>query len=195
MPTSSFTPHQAIELLVEGNRRYTAGKAQHPHQSIERCAETLSGQRPFAILLSCADSRVPPEIIFDQGIGDLFIIRNAGGILDEVVLGSIEYGIERLDIPLVMVLGHTKCGAVTAAVKASEAPGHIDRIVKTILPAIESSKSLPGDPVLNAVIANVALSTEQLKNSQPFLAERVKLGKIQIVGAVYHLDSGEVKLL
>lgn len=195
MHTSSISSDQALQMLIEGNRRYTNGKAEHPHQSGERRAEVLAGQHPFVILLSCSDSRVPPEVFFDQGIGDLFIIRNAGNIVDDVVLGSIEYAAEHLGVPLVMVLGHTKCGAVTATVQGGEVPGHIGSIVETIKPAVAASKGQPGDAVLNATLANVRLMVDQIKHSHPILAEMVQHGKLNVVGAVYHLDSGAVEVL
>jgi carbonic anhydrase len=195
MHTSSISPDQALEMLIEGNHRYTSGNAQHPHQDATRREDVLAGQHPFTMLLSCADSRVPPEVFFDQGIGDLFIIRNAGNILDDVVIGSIEYGAEHLGIPLIVVLGHTKCGAVTATVQGGEAPGHIGAIVKTIMPAVEATRDMAGDAVLNATIENVRMTVEALKTCEPFLAHMVKDGKLKVVGGLYHLDSGAVELL
>lgn len=194
MHASSVTPDQALQMLIDGNRRYITGKAEHPHQSEERRAEVLAGQHPFVTLLSCSDSRVPPEVFFDQGIGDLFIIRNAGNIVDDVVLGSIEYAAEHLGVPLIMVLGHTKCGAVTATVQGGEVPGHIGSIVKTIQPAVAASKDEPGDAVLNAIRANVRLMVEQIKNCEPILAELRHHGKIMVVGGLYNLDSGQVEV-
>jgi carbonic anhydrase len=195
MHASSVTPNQALEMLVAGNQRYVAGKAEHPHQSAERRAEVLAGQHPFATVLSCADSRVPPEVFFDQGIGDLFIIRNAGNLADDVVLGSIEYGAEHLGVPLVMVLAHTKCGAVTATVQGGEAPGHIGSIVEAIMPAVEATKGQPGDAVLNATLASMRLTIDKIKTCEPILAEMVKHGKMMVVGGLYHLDTGVVEVL
>lgn len=195
MHSSSVTSDQALQMLIEGNRRYTAGKAEHPNQSGERRTEVLAGQHPFAIVLSCSDSRVPPEVFFDQGIGDLFIIRNAGNIVDDVVLGSIEYAAEHLGVPLVMVLGHSKCGAVTATVQGGEAPGHIGSIVETIQPAVDASKGQHGDAVLNATLANVRLTVDRIKKCEPILAELEQHGKLMVVGAFYHLDTGAVEVL
>lgn len=195
MHTPSVSAEQALHLLVEGNQRYTANQAAHPHQSAERRAETLGGQHPFAIILSCADSRVPPEVFLDQGIGDLFIIRNAGNIVDEVVLGSMEYAVEHLGVPLIVVLGHTKCGAVTATVQGGEAPGHIGSIVATIQPAVEASKGAAGDAVLNATLANVRLMVEKVQQCEPILAEAVHHQHVKVVGALYHLDTGAFELL
>ncbi len=195
MHTSTVTAEQAKQMLIEGNRRYTGGAANHPHQSAERRAEVAGGQHPFAVLLSCADSRVPPEVFFDQGIGDLFVIRNAGNIVDDVVLGSMEYAVEHLGTPLIVVLGHTRCGAVTATVQGGEAPGHIGSIVETIQPAVEASKGAQGDAVLNVTLANVKLTVETIRNSQPILAHAVEHNGLAVVGALYHLESGEVEFL
>ncbi len=195
MHASSVTADQALQMLIEGNRRYTTGKAEHPHQSGERRIEVLAGQHPFVTILSCSDSRVPPEVFFDQGIGDLFIIRNAGNIVDDVVLGSIEYAAEHLGVPLVVVLGHTKCGAVTATVQGGETPGHIGSIVKTIQPAVTASKDESGDAVLNAIRANVRLTVDQIRKSEPILVEMGQHGKLLVVGAIYHLETGDVEVL
>jgi carbonic anhydrase len=190
-----ITADEALKILIEGNRRYSDGKAEHPHQSSQRRSEVLSVPHPVAALLSCADSRVPPEICFDQGIGDLFVIRTAGNIVDDLVLGSIEFGVKVFDIPLVVVLGHTRCGAVMAAVDGSETPGHVGKIVAAIRPAIELSKDLPGDAVFNATVANVRQMVDQIITSQPVLAQMVHSGQLKVVGGIYHLDSGLVDLL
>ena len=195
MSTSRFTPDQALQMLVTGNRRYISGLAQHPNQSAERRLEMVSGQHPFAIVLGCADSRVPPEVFCDQGLGDLFVIRNAGNVVDEVVFGSLEYGVEHLGVPLVMVLGHTQCGAVTAAVQGGHAPGHLGSVVDRIRPAVAASIGQAGDVVLNAVRANVRLAVEAIKACEPLLAHAVKLEHLKVVGSLYHLDTGELELV
>lgn len=195
MKSSNVTSDQAVQMLIEGNRRYTSGNLSHPHQSASRRAEVLGGQNPFAIVLSCADSRVPVEVLFDQGIGDLFVIRNAGNILDDVVLGSMEYAVEHLGTPLVVVLGHTFCGAVTAAVQGGEVPGHIGSIVEIIQPAVDEAKKANGDTVMNAILANVRLVVTALKNNEPILAEAVKHNHVQVVGCIYDLETGEAKFL
>lgn len=145
--------------------------------------------------MSCSDSRVPPEIIFDQGLGDLFVIRLAGNILDDAALGSLEYAVEHLGVKYIMVLGHERCGAVDAAVKGGEIPGHIGSLVEAIQPAVEKVKNLPGDLLDNAVRANVTLVVQQLKSSGPIIEELVKKGALTIAGARYDLDDGEVKIL
>jgi carbonic anhydrase len=187
---------QALQQLMEGNKRYVAGHlVVHPHQTRERRVELTSGQHPFAIILSCSDSRVPPEIIFDQGLGDLFVIRVAGNVIDNVILGSIEYAVEHLEVAFLMVLGHEHCGAVTAAVKGGEAHGHIHRVVEAIQPAVAQALHLQGDLVENAIKTHVVLLVEHLKTSPPILSNLVQEGKLTIVGAYYHLESGLVAAL
>lgn len=194
MPDETIlSPSQARAQLAEGNRRFATGNARHPHQSARRRAEVVDEQHPFAVILSCADSREPPEIIFDQGIGDLFVIRNAGAIVDDVVLGSIEFAVQKLGPRLVLVVGHTTCGAVTAALQGEAAPGHLGSITAAIRPAVEASRAATGDPLLNAVKENVRRTVEQIRRSEPVLAAAVRTGRLEVSGALYHLDRGEVE--
>lgn len=198
--TSGITAEQAVQKLLDGNARFVSGNVEHPNQSAERRAEVVSGQHPFAIVVGCSDSRVPPEIIFDQGIGDIFVVRTAGQVMDDAALGSIEYGAEHLGIPLVVVLGHDSCGAVKATVEGGEAPGHIASLVEAIQPAVdEAAKGMSEtneEELLNASIdINVKNIVEQLETSEPILSELVEEGELTIVGARYHLDSGEVEIL
>lgn len=185
----------AQKKLMEGNKRFVEGKMAHPDQAAVRRNELAKSQRPFAVIVSCSDSRVPPEVLFDQGLGDLFIIRLAGNILNDAAIGSIEYAVEHLGTRYVMVLGHERCGAVEATVKGGEAPGHIGSLVKAIQPAVEKAKSQQGDLVENSVRANVAMVVQQLKTSAPILDESVKKGSLTIVGARYDLDDGAVAIL
>lgn len=195
-PSSQISADAAHRRLVDGNVRYAAGKPLRLDHSARR-EVTAKGQNPFAIVLGCSDSRVPPEVVFDQGLGDLFIVRVAGNIADDVALGSMEYAVDHFATPLIVVLGHEKCGAVSATVdvvKSGAMPGpHISSLVTAIEPAVEASKGLPGDPVENAIHANVLRVVEELKTSQPVLAAAVTAGKLQIVGAEYHLASGKVR--
>ncbi len=193
-PTTPISPQQALKLLREGNQRYIDHQLSHPHIDQKRLSELANQQTPFAIILSCADSRVPPEVVFDQGLGDLFVIRVAGNILDDAVLGSIEYGAVNLNVPLVMVLGHERCGAVAATVAGREVPNHISSLVKAIQPALERVKGQPGDLLDNAVRANVQLVAEQMSESEP-LAGLVKSQKLMIVGGRYDLDTGTVEII
>jgi len=185
----------ARQKLLDGNRRYVEAKRSHPNQTAERRTEVAKGQHPFAAIVSCSDSRVPPEVVFDQGLGDLFVIRLAGNILDDAALGSLEYAVEHLGVKYILVLGHERCGAVDATVKGGEAPGHIGSVVKAIQPAVSKVKGEPGDLLDNAVRVNVVMVVEQLKSSGPILAEHVKKGNLAIEGGRYDLYDGVVALL
>jgi carbonic anhydrase len=190
---------EALQKLMNANKLYVAGKSRHPHQTLERRVEVAKGQNPFAVILGCSDSRVPPEILFDQGLGDLFIIRVAGNVVDNAVQGSIEYAVEELGAPLIMVLGHEKCGAVKAAVdvveKGGQLPGKIETIVNTIKPAVERVKGKPGNLLENAINANVLMVVDKLKASEPVIAKFVEESKLKVVGAHYELNSGAVKIV
>ncbi|MSU61062.1 MAG: carbonic anhydrase [Pedosphaera sp.] len=192
---AALTADQALQRLLEGNARYVAGKATHPDQTAERRAELAQGQFPFAIVLTCADSRVAPELFLDQGLGDLFVIRNAGNILDDHVIGSMEYAVEHLHVPLVLVVGHEKCGAVSAAVAGGEAPGHIRSIVEAIKPAVEQAKNLPGDKVDNVVRANAQRAAGILTHVEPILKEAIHNTKLMVVAARYDLATGRLEIL
>ena len=146
-------------------------------------------------MLTCSDSRVAPELFFDQGLGDLFVIRNAGNVLDDHVIGSMEYAVEHLHAPLIIVVGHEKCGAVSATVSGAEAPGHIRSVVESIAPAFEKSKSQPGDKVDNAVRANAQQTADILKQAEPILKESQSAGHLSIVAARYDLGTGRVEIL
>ncbi len=179
--------------LMAGNRRYVAGQPTHPDQTPARRGELAAGQRPFAAILGCADSRVSPEILFDQGLGHLFVVRVAGNIVDNAVLGSLEYAVAHLGVRLIVVLGHTDCGAVQAAVEGSAHEGAIARVVEAILPAVKLARSQPGPPVDNAVRANVVRTVERLRSAEPVLAAAVNQGRLQIRGAIYDLATGVVQ--
>ena len=189
---------EALQRLLEGNQRYVTNKSTDLNESQNRRTELASGQSPFAIVFSCVDSRVPPELIFDRGLGDLLVIRTAGQVLDSAVLGSLQYGVAELKIPLLVVLGHEKCGAVKATVEAVEnnatAEAEINWLVDGIRPAVEAAKGQSGDLLDNAVKANVSLTVEHLKESS-ILLEAVEKGELQIVGARYDLDTGLVEVI
>lgn len=193
--TSNITPDAALKKLMDGNRRYIQQKRTFPDQSRSRILELAKGQHPFAIVLGCSDSRVAPEILFDQGLGDLFEIRVAGNVLDNVVIGSIEYAAAELGVPLLVVLGHERCGAVKAALDGKPVPGHIGSLVAAIKPAVYATKGQPGDAWDNAVRANVKMSVNKLKALSPILAKAVKAGTLKVVGARYDIDSGEVEVI
>jgi len=185
----------AIIKLKEGNERFIKGKTLHPNQDFKRIKEVASGQKPFAVIVGCSDSRVPNEIIFDQGIGDLFIIRTAGQVSSYASWGSVEFGNAVLGAKLIVVLGHTSCGAVSAACKIPDVPGHIVSLINAIKPAAEMAKKIPGDLVENAVKINVAMEVKQLQSLEPVLTKAIKNGSAKIVGAVYNLATGQVEFL
>lgn len=195
---ASVAPADALKMLRDGNARFTSEKLTRPNQTAARRTEVAKGQYPFAVVLTCSDSRVPPEMIFDTGLGDLFVVRVAGNTADDTAIGSIEYAVEHLGATLVVVLGHDKCGAVKAAIDVTEAditaPGHLPAVVGPIVPAVKQTKDQPGDKLENGVRANVANVVEQLKMSHPVLAERVASGKLQIIGGRYDLSSGVAEL-
>ncbi|WP_315787458.1 carbonic anhydrase [Fischerella sp. JS2] len=190
----SLSPDAALQKLLEGNQRFVQHQPQYPDQSQTRLQEVAQAQHPFATILSCADSRVPAEIIFDQGIGDIFDVRIAGNIATPEAIGSIEYAVALLNTPLLMVLGHERCGAVTAAVQNEVLPGDISTFVKAIKPVVAKVKYQPGDKVDNAVIANVHYQIQRLKRS-PLLSELLQSGKLKIVGGRYDLDTGSVNII
>lgn len=160
---ANIAADEAMQRLKDGNQRFAADKATHERQHADRRAEVAKGQKPFAIVVCCSDSRVSPEIVFDQGLGDLFVVRTAGNVVDDVGLGSIEYAVEHLGTRLVVVVGHTECGAVSAAVSGGEVHGHLRAVVEAIKPAVEKVKGQAGDPVDNAVRANVRETVKHLE--------------------------------
>lgn len=190
----AISPEEALQKLMAGNQRFVRHQPQYPDQSAARLREVAQGQHPFATVLSCADSRVPAEILFDQGIGDIFDVRIAGNISTPESLGSIEYAVALLGTPVLMVMGHERCGAVTAAVQNKSLPGEIGTFVEAILPAVNRVKDQPGDLVDNAVVENVRYQIEQLQRS-PLLKERLQSGKLKIAGSRYDLDTGTVQMI
>jgi carbonic anhydrase len=190
------TPTAALERLIVGNRRYVADQLERPNQNPARRAEVARGQKPFAAILSCSDSRVPSEIIFDCGLGDLFIVRTAGHALESVVCGSLEYGAAYLEIPLILVLGHSRCGAVTSVVeRGADLPGEMRSLGVYIKAALDHAQDQPGDLLANTIRSNTELTVNELQQAEPFLRDRVEAGRLMIVGAYYDLESGEVTLL
>ena len=192
----SVAPAEAISKLKEGNGRYTSGSLQHPGQTTERRTELAKTQHPFAAIVSCSDSRVPPEIVFDQGLGDLFVVRVAGNVINDEGLGSIEYTVDHLGTRLILVLGHQSCGAVDAARETiaakGKAPGHIQSLVTAIKPAVEATAK---DDLETTVKANVKNVVKALRSSTPILKSKVDSGEIQVIGGYYSLDTGAVTFL
>ena len=191
------SPQQALALLQDGNQRFVQGRFAAKDLSAERRHALTAGQAPFAVIVCCSDSRVTPELIFDQGLGDIFIVRVAGNVTDAVVLGSVEYGVEHLHAPLVVVLGHEHCGAVQAAVEGGEAPGQIEALVAKIRPSVRQAQAegLQGAAaVARATDLNVQASCDAV-GASPVVAHLVTDRKVIVVGAKYHLGSGQVEWL
>lgn len=195
---SGVSPESALKMLQEGNGRFVSTAVKRPNQNTKQRLQTAEkGQKPFAAVLSCADSRVPVEVIFDRGIGDIFVVRDAGNIATQTDIGSIEYAVDHLGTPLVVVLGHSKCGAVTAAVQGGEAPPNIKAIVEYITPAVTAAKNSnpdkSGDDLVPAAItANIWQAMADVYKNSPLMRDKVKEGKIKLVGANYDIKTGKV---
>lgn len=196
-----LTAEQAWRKLVAGNNRFVAGEQRHPHESLEWRQSLVNGQHPFAVILGCADSRVSPELVFDEGLGDLFVIRAAGEVLDTSVIGSIEYAVEHLSVPLIVVLGHESCGAVGATIdvvkNGTEIAGDISTLVRSIEPAVRAT---PANPDATAFLA--ACVAEQARRAAQYLRERSNIISdaiahhgVKVVSATYELDTGQVTRL
>lgn len=195
-------PDTILRDLLEGNRRFAGGQADGPRRKPEDFTALAEGQTPDAVVVGCADSRVAPEILFDQGVGDLFVVRVAGNVVSNagvIVKGSIEYAVAELGAALILVLGHTQCGAVKAALQHLDAkdalPGAIAGLVNAIKPAAAAAKGQPGDPLDAAISANVLAGVARLKALPPIVAPAVKRGKVKVVGGVYDLKSGAVTMI
>lgn len=192
-------PDEALKLLVEGNGRFVEGKGSHSCRTPSDFATLAAAQFPFAVIVACADSRVAPEIMFDRGMGDLFVVRVAGNVVagaSPVVKGSIEYAVAELGAPLIVVLGHSNCGAVKAAIqhvdKRDSLPGAIDGLVELIKPAVQQARGEAGDKLDAAIRANVQRGVARLNTLQPIVAKGVKGGKVKVAGGVYDLATGKV---
>jgi len=199
-PNNVLTPAQAIKRLMAGNERYTSDKTQNRSFASTRAVLT-GGQNPYASILSCADSRVSPELCFDEERGDLFVARVAGNYVTSDILASLEYGAAVLNSPLIMVLGHTSCGAVGATVNAyekqAEFPGHIQNIITALMPAVRAaaSESHQGTLLQAATIQNIKQNVQQLQKATPILSKAVQDGKVRVVGGLYHLETGRVEIV
>ncbi|MBF9234113.1 carbonic anhydrase [Microvirga alba] len=196
---NAIGPDEALKRIIDGNARYAANTASNKDFSAGRAARATA-QYPIASIISCADSRVAPELVFDQGPGELFVVRLAGNFVNNDGLASIEYGVNYLGVPLVMVLGHTGCGAVDATIKVLkdnvELPGHIPALVNSIKPAVEAAKKKnPSDLLAEATAENVRYNVQRLNESDPIVSKLVKDGKVKVVGGVYDIATGKVNLL
>ena len=186
---------EALSRLVEGNKRYYGGALTHPRQGESRRREIAPKQSPFAVVLGCSDSRVPPEIVFDQGLGDLFDVRVAGNVADNTTIGSIEYSVEMQGVELILVLGHERCGLIKAALMNQKVQGDIADIVEEVQQVIAPSRNMPGNALDNAIRANVNYAVAKLGRVSPILSERLANGQLMIVGGIYDLDTGIVEFL
>lgn len=198
-PANAIGPDEALKRLVDGNARYAANTAANKDFSAGRAARAES-QHPFAAIVSCADSRVAPELAFDQGPGELFVVRVAGNFVNTDGLASLEYGVKFLGIPLIMVLGHTNCGAVDATIKVlkdnAELPGHLPELVNSIKPAVEVAKKAGSDDLLDrAITENVRHNVAELNKAEPIVSRLVGDGRVKVVGGVYDLATGKVALV
>jgi carbonic anhydrase len=194
-------PDAVLARLLEGNKRFTSGGLIHPGRKPEDFAALAEGQAPLAAIVACADSRVAPELVFDQGVGDLFVVRVAGNIVDgagPTVKGSIEFAVAELGVRLIMVLGHSQCGAVKAAITHIDAndelPGSIGDLIAPIRPAVRAAAGNPGDKLANVIKANVLAGVNRLQGLDPILAKLVKTGELKVVGASYELRTGAVEI-
>jgi carbonic anhydrase len=195
----ALDPQRSLELLKAGNARFASGKPTHPHETREWREAIAVAQHPYACVLGCSDSRVSPEVVFDDGLGKLFVVRQAGHVADDDTLGSIEYAVGHLNIRLVVVLGHERCGAVQAALGAvlrdDAIEGHILRLVDDIEPAVTEAQAKTPDAIDSVVRANVHQVVRRLRSCGPVLRPRVRRGEVSIVGAYYPLRTGVVEWL
>lgn len=189
------TGHEALDRLMQGNARFVAACCENPNRAPEWRARLLDGQKPFAAVLGCADSRVPPEVIFDQGLGDLFVLRVAGHVATGPILASLEYAVAHLGTPLVMVLGHSRCGAVTATLRKQATDGHLPALAALIEPACLQTRGAPGDPVDLTARAHAGLTVGRLRAESAILAAAEAEQRVAIVAAYYDLISGGVEVL
>lgn len=190
------TAQQAWQQLVDGNQRYASGSPAYPQQDAARRESLAGGQQPTAVVFGCGDSRVPVELLFDQGLGDVFVVRTAGQALDDAVLGSLEFGVEPLQVPLLVVLGHSSCGAVGAAMAAAETgefpSGHVRAIAEKVLPTVLQCRSR-GETDYRAVVdAHVRATIDLLLEQSPMIKDAVDSGRLALVGATYQLEDGLV---
>lgn len=193
--SAQLRPREALNLLLEGNRRFAGGRPAYPNQNASTRLAVASGQRPTAAILSCSDSQAPPEMIFDQGLGDLFVVRTVGNILDDLAHGSLEFGVEELNVPLIVVLGHQDCSVVKAAMANGSAHGRIDLIYKLIRLAVYPVSENTPLSIQEAVMINACHTASILKSSQPVIASRVQSGALEIIPAYYEFESGLVSLI
>lgn len=202
MPNMNIDGAEVLRRLLAGNSRFASGNPINPRRSPEDFRAVADGQNPQAVLVSCSDSRVPPELIFDMGVGDIFAVRVAGNVFSgtgPAIKGSIEFAVAELKVTMIMVLGHSNCGAVNSAIqhidRKDSLPGAINDLVELVKPAVLLSKELDGDPLANAIIQNVRTGVERLSQSEPIIAPRVREGRLLIAGGVFDLHTGRIDMI
>lgn len=197
--TTDLTPALAWQKLREGNERFVAGSSNHPNQDASRRSSLVNQQHPFAVIFGCSDSRLAAEIIFDLGLGDAFVVRTAGQVIDDAVLGSLEYSVSLLDVPLIVVLGHDSCGAVTAAkqtVDTGEMPkGFLRDLVERITPSVLAARRNGFEEVNDMVVEHVQQVAERLVDSSRVISESVDKGEVAVIGVTYRLAEGRAELV
>jgi carbonic anhydrase len=193
--SGGLSAQDSLERLKQGNVRFVEMRMKHPDATKKHRTELVNGQHPFAVILSCSDSRVPPELIFDQGLGDIFEVRNAGNVLNKHVIGSIEYAVMHLGVKLVIIMGHQNCGAVAAALSDETESAYIESLKASIMPAVEACKK-SGHYTNNEVSkAHVIQDIQELLSEDSALKEYMQKHDVQIIPAFYHMDSGQVEFL
>lgn len=191
----SASGNASLSKLMQGNKRFASGSRNAPNRTVSRRSQIAPKQHPFAVVVCCSDSRVPPELVFNQGLGDLFVVRVAGNVVDDVALGSIEYAVEHLGARFIFVLGHQSCGAVDAALAGGEHEGHVGSILHLIEPAIEATKGQAGNRLENATKENVRLVVSGLRSSDPVLTKWFNDHRLAIAGGYYNLHTGKITLV
>ncbi|MBS0653223.1 MAG: carbonic anhydrase [Verrucomicrobia bacterium] len=188
------TGEVALQRLMAGNSRFTSGQSIHKNLGLEGLSELKEGQEPFAVIIGCSDSRVPPEIVFDQGLGDIFVVRDAGNVIGPIELDSVEFAVDKLHCPLVIVLGHENCGAVKATLLGQENVPELDNIYPLIAPALKKCQAQKGDILMNAIKCNVKEGVRYLK-STPLIAKHIAANGLKVVGGYYDFDHGKVTII
>lgn len=192
--TKKLTSGQALEQLLEGNERFVQGNTSHPSYQTEAKDKMLEGQAPIAAIVGCSDSRVPPELIFDKGLGELFVVRDAGNVVGPIEMDSVEFAVSQLHVPLIMVLGHQNCGAIHAALSGKDYAPELDNILPLIDSALKECDTVGGSPLTNAIHCNIKKGVETLKKS-PTIAPLLGKKKVKVIGAYYEIESGKVTLI
>ena len=193
--SENLSAQEAMEKLIDGNRRFVENQLTHPHEDMQWRFSLVDKQEPYAVIVTCSDSRVAPEIVFDQGLGDLFVIRVAGNVAKDKVIGTIEYAVAHLGVNLVVVMGHESCGAVGASLEIDLPGGHINTLVHQIRPAVLAAQEMEGDVLTNAIKINAKMVARNIQDSDPYIRPKHRDGQVQVVPAYYKLSDGTVEFM